>query len=247
MTNPIHSIDSKRIRFSEKLRGGSMWSHILKRGTTLRLTDIDGSANVSLLCYNCAFPAERYNMADTLKGQHTARLSKNNILVSDMGRVLLSITEDNCGWHDTISGCSTEESILKAFGECRYQEAHNEYHRNGRDCFLTELEKWGLGERDLVANVNFFSKVSCNDKNTGDLRYWENHSFPGAFVDLRAEMDTLVVLNTCPHPLTKASKYPRNPVELTVWESDPPAADDPCRKFCPENERAFTNTERYHL
>src|SRR5436190_3934125 len=92
------------VTHKETLRGGQMWSRILRRGQILRLTDLEGGAAVAALFYNADHLLERYNMPDTLKAQHIARLTRGNALFSDMGRVLCSIVEDTCGWHDTITG-----------------------------------------------------------------------------------------------------------------------------------------------
>jgi urea carboxylase-associated protein 2 len=225
------------------LQPGASWSHVLKRGTSLQLTDLQGGANVSALFFNFEIPVERYNMPDTLKGQHTFFLTRGHALYSDMGRVLVSIPDDDCGWHDTVCGHSTAQSVLTRFGEARYQQHRNEFHRNARDGFLTELAKYGLGPRDLMANVNFFSKASVEAD--GALRWWPEHSRAGMRVQLRAELNTLVVLNASPHPLHPAGPYPRKPVELTVWSSGPAGEHDVCRTSCEQNRRAFANTERY--
>jgi uncharacterized protein YcgI (DUF1989 family) len=92
--------------FEDVIAPAGTWSHVLKRGTTLRITDIDGGANVGALFYNWENPSERYNMPDTLKAQHIARLTRGAVLYSDMGRILCSITSDTVGWHDPLSGCS---------------------------------------------------------------------------------------------------------------------------------------------
>ena len=44
----------------------------------------------------------------------------------------------------------------------RYQEHRNQMFRSGLDGMLIELGKWGLGMRDLVPNINFFSKVTAD-------------------------------------------------------------------------------------
>ena len=75
---------------------------VIRRGNTLRLTDRDGRANVSALLVSSACTSERYNMPDTLKAQHTAYLTAGCVCCSDMGRVLCSISDDTCGWHDTV-------------------------------------------------------------------------------------------------------------------------------------------------
>jgi len=243
--SPTPDIPETKVRFREIVLGGANWSHVLKRGTTLRLIDPQGGANVSALFFNFELLAERYNMPDTLKAQHVACLTKGCALYSDMGRILVSIPHDTSGWHDTISGCSNAAMVTAKYGEARYQEQRNNFHRNGRDNFFVELAKYGLGARDLVANANFFSKVVVGDD--GGMSLDAHHAKPAACVDLRAEMNTLVVLNTCVHPLAPGSVYAPKPVHLVVWTSPPPGPEDVVRKFRPENERGYINTERYFL
>ncbi len=235
-------IPAERILFTEELPGGAMWSRILRRHQTLRLTDLEGRANVGVLFYNADLMLERYNMPDTLKAQHTAFLTKGRVLYSDMGRILCSVTEDTAGWHDTICGHGDGAQLEARYGASRYQERRNEYHRNAHDSFLVELGKWGLGKQDLVPNVNLFSKVTAGEE--GQLKFDASGRQAGAFVDLRAEMNVLVVLNTCPHPLDPAATYAPGRVKLSIWRSDPPGAEDLCRRSRPENARGFENTER---
>lgn len=239
------ALEPARILLEEDLHPGSHWSFVLRRGLSLRITDKEGGANVSALFYNADDEIERYNMADTLKAQHTARLTAGHVCYSDMGRVLVSITADTCGWHDTVCGISDAVLVMEKYGPGRYQELRNGFHRNGRDSFLVELGKYGLGARDIVANVNFFSKVVADGE--GNLCFKPGNSRAGDHVDLRAEMNVLVVLSSCPHPLDPDTRWRPRRVGLTVWRSDPPGADDLCRTSCPENARGFVNTERLFL
>jgi hypothetical protein len=225
------------------LRGGQAWSGRLRRNQRLRLVDVEGRASVSALFYNAADPLERYNMADTLKAQFTAFLTAGRVLYSDMGRVLASVVADDCGWHDTISGLGDAAANLARFGAGSYQTYRNEWHRNSRDNLLVELGKHGLGKRDVVANVNFFARVGVDE--TGGLGWVPVNSRPGAAVELRFEMDTLVVLSNTPHPLDPAKSYGPPPVELVIGDGPPAAADDPCRLSRPENGRGFALTAAY--
>src|SRR5258708_548904 len=153
----------------EQLRGGDQWSGVVRRGHALRLTDHTGGASVAALFFNAAQPLERYNMPDTLKAQFTAFLTAGRVLFSDMGHVLMSITSDTCGWHDTLSGhLDAAESEIK-YGEGTYQELRNEWQRNTRDNFLVALRKHGLGRRDLHANLNCFVKIQADA--AGALRW----------------------------------------------------------------------------
>jgi len=221
-----------------------MWSKVIGRGKTLRLTDLEGRANVGMLLYNALEKQERYNMPDTLKGQHIFYLTAPFCVHSDMGRLFCSITEDSAGWHDTVCGCSDPELVATKYGRRSFQEARNDCYRDARSCFLIELAKWGLGKRDLVPNLNWFSKVVPDGE--GRLRFVPGASAPGSTVALRFEMDTLVVLNTCQHPLDPNPDYAPGEVKLAVLETPEPTADDPCFQSRPENLRAFENTRTYH-
>lgn len=231
--------------WEETVQPGGTWSHVLKRGTALRITDVEGGANVGALFYNAENSAERYNMPDTLKVQHVARLTTGCVLYSDMGRILCSITADTAGWHDPIGGCSNAALVRSNYGESSYQSLRNDYHKNARDSFLVELGKYGLGLKDLIPNVNFFSKVAFDE--AGGTHFENGNSAPGSFVELRAEMNVLTILNTCQHPLDPAPGYGPKPVLLSIRRVAAPGPDDPCRLFRPENDRGFTLTERYFL
>ncbi len=231
--------------YTKTLTHAGMWSGVISRGKTLRLTDRQGGANVGLLLYHADMPTERYNMPDTLKGQHIFHVRAPYCLHSDMGRVLASIVADSAGWHDAVCGCGDAQLTAARYGDKSFQTVRNEYHRNAHDCFLVELAKWGLGKRDLVPNLNLFSKVVADD--AGKLAFVPGHSQAGGFIDLRFELNTLVVLNTCQHPLDPDPVYHPREVKLEVFPAAGPVApDDRCRQSRPENGRAFRNTEDYH-
>ena len=233
------------VLWEEVLQPGATWSHVLKRGTSLRMIDIEGGSNVGAMFYNFECTAERYNNPDTLKAQHIARLTEDFVLYSDMGRVLCSITGDSVGWHDPLAGMSNAALVKGKYGALQYQEARNDCHKNTRDSMIVELGKWGLGPRDLTDNVNFFSKVEVDE--SGSMSFVPGNSKAGSSVELRAEMNVLTILNTCQHPLDPNPNYAPKPVTLELRRVPAPAPDDPCRLSRPENGRGFTLTERYFL
>jgi urea carboxylase-associated protein 2 len=233
------------VLWEELLPGGAQWSGVARRGTTLRFVDIEGRANVSMLMFNQEQLTERYNMPDTLKAQHTAFLTSGHVCYSDMGRVLCSIPEDTCGWHDTVCGAVDDQGLVAKYGDTSYQQHRNAMHRNAQDGFVVELTKRGLGKRDVHANLNLFSKVVADD--AGRLSFVSNHRQPAQHVDLRFEMNALVVLSTAPHPLDPALRHAPGAVQLIAWRSGTAGADDVCRNSCAENGRGFINTERTFL
>jgi uncharacterized protein len=239
------SQSTQSILWTDTIGAGASWSLILRRGNVLRLEDTEGRANAAALFYNFDCPVERYNMPDTLKAQHIAHLTKGFVVYSDMGRVLCSITQDTCGWHDPLGGYNDAAAVIAKYGASTYQEHRNGWHRNSRDNLLGELMKYGLGTRDLGPSLNFFSKVRVEWD--GSMVFVPGNSKPGDYVELRAEMNVLVALDAGQHPLDPNPAYAPKPVKFSITRSAPVMEDDPCRLSRPENTRGFINTERYFL
>jgi len=225
----------------EHLPGGAHRSFVLKRGQLLRLTDLEGGANVSLMLLNAREKTERLNLPDSLKCQHTAKLTQGHCLYSDMGNVLAAITADTCGWSDSLGGVLSAEEVLEKYGQGRYQELRNARHCNGVDNLLIELGKWGLGLGDLLMTLNLFSRVDV-DAN-GQLHFAPGNSKAGDYIELYAPMDTLVLLTALQHPMDPNPVYAPKPIQLSWAHADASVAEQ-CRTSRPENERGFINTER---
>jgi len=180
-----------------------------------------------------------------LKCQHTFKLTKGNCLYSDMGRIFCSIVEDTVGWHETVCGNTTKQSTIDKWGDHSYQDYRNQWHQNGTSSFLVELAKYGLGKKDMASNLNIFSQVGADDE--GNLSYVVDNSKAGDSIDLRFEMDTLMLLHTCPHPLNPAEEYPAKPISYQIIQAAAVEEDDYCLNFRPENQRGFKNNEIFHL
>ncbi len=236
--------NNNEIIVEERIEGGCHWSLSLAKGMVLRLVDEQGGANVGMLFFNPLNLLERYNAPDTLKCQHTFKLSKGNCLYSDMGRIFCSIIEDSVGWHETICGNTTKDIVKKKWGERSYQEYKNQWQQNGYDSFLVELTKYGLNKKDMASNLNLFSKVEVDSN--GDLLYVPENSQAGDFIELRFEMDTLVLFHTCPHPLNPDSDYPRKPISYQIRKADIVESDDFCMNSREENIRGFENNRIFN-
>lgn len=241
----VEIFPDQEMMYEDRLPGGAHWSMLMRRGTILRLTDLEGGANVGMLFYNPLDKLERYNAPDTLKCQHTFKLTKGHCLYSDMGRIFCSIVEDTLGWHDSVGGNLSDKKLAEKYQVQSYQDARNDWTLSGEHCFEVELAKYGLNHRDLAANLNLFSKVATDDE--GNMHFVENHSPAGSRIDLRFEMNTLLILHTCPHPMNPAKNYPRKPVGYQIRKAGPVTQDDLCMNSRPENQRGFNNNAIYHL
>lgn len=234
--NPMYSID---------LANGQAWSAIVQKGKLIKITSLNETPNVSALLYNADLFLDRYNMPDTLKGQHISKLSAGSGLHSDMGRLMASIVESSIVWHDPVCGLGTSKSVEERFGKKTFAEVRNEYYRNGFDNMLTELGKYGLGLKDLVPNINLFSKVVVNED--GSLQYCTSNAAKGDSVSIRMDMKCLVVLSNTPHPLYPKGQYPGGPVKIEISSADPVIPEtDICLQSRPENFRAWENTRDYY-
>ena len=231
--------------YEEYVPGGGHTSFVLKRGQLLRITDIEGGANVSLLLLSAAEKSERLNLPDTLKCQHTAKLTAGHCLYSDMGRVLAAITADTCGWHDSFGGVLNAAEVAEKYGAGRYQELRNSFFRNGMDNLLVEMGKWDLNLQDLLMNLNLFSQVTVDAD--GAFHFQSGNSKAGDYVELYAPMDTLVVLTALQHPMDPNPAYAPKPVQLSWHQVASDGISVLCRTSRPENGRGFHNTERLYI
>lgn len=231
--------------YEELVPGGGHTSFVLKRGQLLRITDLDGGANASLLLLNAAEKSERLNLPDSLKCQHTAKLTAGHCLYSDMGRVLAAITADTCGWHDSFGGVLNATEVQEKYGNGNYQQLRNGFFRNGVDNLLVEMGKWNLNLQDLLMCLNLFSKVTVDSD--GCFHFQPGNSKAGDCIELYAPMDTLVVLTALQHPMDPNPVYEPKPLQLSWHKVESDGISVLCRTSRPENARGFHNTERLYI
>jgi urea carboxylase-associated protein 2 len=229
------------VLWEETIAAGGYASRRLARGTRLRLIDIHGDACASMLLFNAENPHERLNVADTLKVQWNGYLGAGKLLLSDMGRVMVSILEDDAGTHDAFCGASNEASNARKYGEGKNFGPFP----NARDRFMLGVAKHGLGRKDVHACINWFKGVRIDPDGA---TVPECGPFaPDRAIVLRAEMELIVVLANCPHVLDPRADYAATPLRATAWRDAVTPACDAVRNASPEGLRAFLNTEDYYL
>ena len=214
----------------ESIPGGWYWYGRIAAGETLRLVNRDGRSSASVIAWNAHDVSERINHADTVKIQWSANLRKGRVILSDMGKVVFSITQDTSGAHDALVGGSTAATNARKYGAD---------FRNTRDNFVLAATKLGLTRADIPLPVTFFAPVETDAE--GRFRWNETKRASNDFVDLRAEQDLLIVVSNCPHPLDPASDYAPGAIELVRYR-EPVGTDDFCRSGSAESIRAFENT-----
>jgi urea carboxylase-associated protein 1 len=201
--------------YDQVLDAGEPWIHEVRAGQIFRIEDLGGNQAVDTLFYNAYDYAERYSASDTILAQKNIYLTTGTRLLSNRSNPLLTIIADTCGRHDTLGGaCANESNMVRYALEKRYMHAC-------RNSFLKAMAQWGNGmeKRDIVSNINFFMNVPVTTE--GKLTFEDGISEPGKYVEMRAEMDVLVLISNCPQLNNPCNAYNPTPVRLLIW--NPPA------------------------
>lgn len=225
--------------WEETIAAGGYATRVLPRGSRLRLVDLYGDACAALMIFNAGMPTERLNVADTVKVQWNAYLGAGKLLLSDMGRVLMSFIEDGAGTHDAFCGTSNAATNAAKYGEGRNSGAFP----NGRDRLLLGAAKHGLQRRDVHPCINLFKGTRIEED--GTITPLIGPYAAGRTLILRAEMDVVVVIANCPHVLDPREAWTVAPLRASAWRGEIARADDPVRNASPEALRAFQNVEDY--
>ncbi len=206
------ALDPEDAIYSYVIPAGEPWVHEIRRGQSFRIVDLGGNQAADTLFYNAHDYADRYSAQDTIREQRNIYLTAGSKLISTGGTVLLTITADTCGRHDTLGGaCANESNMVRYAIEKRYMHAC-------RSSFLKGLLDWGHGmeKRDITANINFFMNVPVTPE--GKLTFEDGISEPGKYVELRAETDVLAVISNCPQLNNPCNAYNPTPVQVFIWD-----------------------------
>jgi uncharacterized protein len=203
--------------FSEIVEAGDSFVHEILQGQFVRIVDLEGNQAVDTLFYNAHNYADRYSAQDTIREQRNIYLTTGTKLMSTERNALLTIVADTCGRHDTLGGaCATESNMVRYAIEKRSMHAC-------RQSFLKGALAWSkqtgreLDKRDLTANINFFMNVPVTP--AGKLTFEDGVSDAGKYVELRAEMDTLIVISNCPQLNNPCNAYNPTPVRVLIWDA----------------------------
>ena len=205
-------LDPAGATFRQVVPAGEPFMKEIRKGQVLRILDLEGNQAVDTLFYSAADPEERYDANNTIREQGNIYLTAGTVLLSNEGNPMLTIIADTCGRHDTLGGaCSAESNTVRYALEKRHMHSC-------RDSFLLALAEWdnGMNKRDLSSNINFFMNVPVTPD--GKLTFEDGISDAGRYVEMRAEMDVLVLISNCPQLNNPCNAYNPTPVEVLVWD-----------------------------
>jgi urea carboxylase-associated protein 1 len=210
------SLEARHAVRDQTCLAGEPWMATLRAGQTLRILDLEGNQAVDTLFYNAADGAERYSATDTIARNGQLYLGLGSKLYSNHGRVMLRIVADTCGRHDTLGGaCSSESNTVRYALDKRPMHSCRDSFMHAI-CNCAEAGLLGLGKRDIAPNINFFMNVPVTPE--GQLSFEDGISGAGKYVELRAEMDVVVLISNCPQLNNPCNGYNPTPIRLLVWD-----------------------------
>ena len=207
------SLQTEDAVYREIVPAGDYFIKIVKQGQTFRILDLEGNQAADTLFYNANDPSERYSAVDTIREQGNVYLTAGTRLLSNDNNVMLEIVADTCGRHDTLGGaCATESNTVRYALEKKCMHAC----RDSWMLAVAEHEEYGLSKRDITHNINFFMNVPVT--RDGGLTFEDGISAPGKYVELKAFMDTIVLISNCPQLNNPCNGYNPTPVEVLIWD-----------------------------
>ncbi len=199
--------------FREVVPAGDYFMKVVKAGQTFRILDLEGNQAADTLFYKADDPSERYSAVDTVREQGNVYLTTGTNLMSNECNVMLEIVADTCGRHDTLGGaCATESNTVRYALDKKCMHAC----RDSWMLAVAENEEFGMTKRDITHNINFFMNVPITKD--GGLTFEDGLSAPGKYVEMKAQMDTIVLISNCPQLNNPCNAYNPTPIEVLVWD-----------------------------
>jgi urea carboxylase-associated protein 1 len=196
------------------IEAGDYFIATIKAGSYFRIVDLEGNQAADTLFYNANKPSERYSATDTIREQGNVYLTAGSALRTNENNVMITIEADTCGRHDTLGGaCATESNTIRYDLEKRCMHAC----RDSWMLAIAENPEYGLSKRDISHNINFFMNVPVTEE--GGLTFEDGISGAGKYVEMKAQMDIVILISNCPQLNNPCNGYNPTPIDLLVWEA----------------------------
>lgn len=160
----------------------------LNRGEQLRIIDLEGGQTGDLVAFS-ADGRHRLSSGRTFDYGGKIYVSTGDVLWSDLSEPMLTIVADDVGKHDLLyAPCSMEMY--------RLQYGATEYQANCYDNLCSAFRELGIEPEPLPSSLNFF--MNADVAADGRLSLLAPRTRAGAAITLRAQMDLLIALTSCP-------------------------------------------------
>lgn len=178
----------------------------MRVGEVMRVTDLQGQQVADLIAYDLHNTDDRFWISNTVRLNGSVFLTTGHVLYSELSKPMLSVVADTCGRHDLLAGSCNAEIDKVRYGV--------DDHRGCVENFVAGIAPYGLTRKDVPMSFNLF--MNCPVEADGSWSIATPISRAGDYVELRAEMDLLVVLSNCPQDLNPCNGGELKPIEVAI-------------------------------
>jgi uncharacterized protein YcgI (DUF1989 family) len=169
----------------------------VQRGQVLRIRLPEGPQIVDLNAFNLDNLREAFSSSVTRQFQSVHPTTGHRLLsVPPWESVMLVVTQDTIRHEPNDRGTVSHDLL---FGRCTQQYRTRRYGSDTPGCqenLAAAIAEVGLNEVDVHDPFNVFMKTGIDPQ--GHLIFEVPDAIAGDFIDLRAEMNCLVAISTCP-------------------------------------------------
>jgi uncharacterized protein YcgI (DUF1989 family) len=162
---------------------------ILRKGQSLKITDIEGEQVADLMCYNLHDKQEYLSSGRTIDYAGKIYLTTGDPFYSNRSNEMFTIMEDQVGRHDFLLTPCSAEMFRKIYG-------HEQPHHGCFGNLCMALEPFGINGDQVPVTFNVFMNVSV-DATTGKIEVLPPVSKAGDHLIIQASMDLIVGLTAC--------------------------------------------------
>jgi uncharacterized protein YcgI (DUF1989 family) len=180
----------------------------LRKGQSLKVTDLEGEQVADLVSFNLTDHREWLSSGRSIDYANTIYLTTGHLLYSNRSQPMFTIMQDDVGRHDfLLTPCSPETFQIIYH--------NNNYHPSCFENLHTNLARFGIAPDRIPTTLNLFMNVEIGAD--GKLSILPPRSQAGDSITLRAEMDLIVGLTACSAELSNNHSF--KPIGYEIFDS----------------------------
>jgi len=180
----------------------------LKKGQRAKLINIHGTQVIDTWAFGARNPAEHMSMEHSRRSIGRIRPQAGDTLVTNLRRPILEFEEDTSpGIHDTL---------LAACDRYSYEMVGvQNYHDNCTDNLQFAMRDFGFANFGTPCPLNLWMNIPVHEDHTS-ISLEGPVAKPRDYVTLRALMDCILVMSSCPNDVHTINGSDRTPKEIEV-------------------------------
>jgi len=195
---------------------GQAKAFTVKRGQTFRIAQVEGKQVADVIFLNAKDYKETFNAGHTtwlncIEKTGTVKRVKKLYSKPPRENVMVTVLDDPVGVNLAYMGTKCSKLIFKL-----RDNVDAPPHRTCQDNLAEAIAPYGLGPDDVPDCFNIWFNVDISDD--GYFIVKPPTVGPNDYIDMKAEMDLLVGVSSCPSDIAPVNDYRIKPLKVTVRE-----------------------------